>query len=151
MMEKSESPVSPSPSVLQHASPARTGSPNANATCDAERRTDATEPEATGAEPDTTTPPQAVLQRVSSSSISSTSIPPNVPVISLAHSKPPLPPMTALHPVPPAIRHGPVELRLAHLSSLSSAGPPTALLPPAFLNTHPFISRLGIKHTTVTS
>ncbi|XDV36559.1 hypothetical protein PO909_006310 [Leuciscus waleckii] len=92
MMEKSESPVSPSPSVLQHASPARTGSPDANATRDAERRTDATEPEATRGEP---------------------AIPPNVPVISLAHTKPPLPPMTALHP---------------------------ALLPPAFLNTHPFIS-----------
>lgn len=33
-----------------------------------------------------------------------------------------------------------MELRLAHLSSLSGAGPPTALLPPAFLHTHPFIS-----------
>ncbi|XP_077101711.1 protein lyl-1 [Siphateles boraxobius] len=135
MMEKSESPASPSPSVLQHASPARTGSPDANATRDAESRTAATEPEATGAEPDPTTPPRGAFQRVSS--ISSTSIPPNVPVISLAHSKLPLPPMTALHPVPPPLRHGPVELRLAHLSG---TGPPAALLPPAFLHTHPFIS-----------
>ncbi|KAG1934210.1 protein lyl-1 [Pimephales promelas] len=127
MMEKSESPVSPSPPVLQHASPARTGSPDANV----ESRTDATDPEAAAAEPDAATP-----QRVSP--ISSTSIPPNVPVISLAHSKPPLPPMTALHPVPPPLRHGPVELRLAHLSG--AAGPPAALLPPAFLHTHPFIS-----------
>ncbi|KAK7154721.1 hypothetical protein R3I93_009614 [Phoxinus phoxinus] len=130
MMEKSVTPP-----VSPPASPARTGSPDADATRDAESRTDATEPEAAGPEPDPTTPPRGALQRTSS--ISSTSIPPNVPVISLAHSKPPLPPMTALHPVPPPLRHGSVELRLAHLSG---AGPPTALLPPAFLHTHPFIS-----------
>ncbi|XP_048056829.1 protein lyl-1 [Megalobrama amblycephala] len=158
MMEKNESPVSPSsasPSVLQRVSPARTGSPEANVTRDADTIAATTESEATGAETDPTTPPRrsppaastvSSGERVSSSSSSSTSIPPNIPVISLAHSKPPLPPLpmlaaplTALHPAP-TLPHGPAELRLAQLSSMSGAGPPTALLPPPFLQTHPFIS-----------
>lgn len=162
MMEKSDPPVSPSspsPSVLQHISPARMSSPDANTARDAESRTDTTasaaEPEAIGAETDQTTPPrlsppvtstESSGECVSSSSSSSTSLPPNIPVISLAHSKPPLPPLSmlsaplrALHPAP-RLPHGPPELRLAHLSSLSSPGPPAALLPPPFLQTHPFIS-----------
>ncbi|XP_073707244.1 uncharacterized protein [Garra rufa] len=158
MMEKNEPPVSPSspsPSVLQHVIPARMSSPDANASREAESRTDATpsaaEPEATGAEMDQATTPRqsspvtstdSGAERVSSSSSSSTSLPPNIPVISLAHSKPPMPPLsmlTALHPAP-HLPHGPAELRLAQLSSLSGAGPAAALLPPPFLQTHPFIS-----------
>uniref|UniRef100_A0A8C2BU82 Stem cell protein n=1 Tax=Cyprinus carpio TaxID=7962 RepID=A0A8C2BU82_CYPCA len=157
MMEKNETPVSPSspsPSVLQHVSPARMSSPDVNAARDAESRTDTTpsaaEPEATGADTDQTTPPRRSPPITSTESggerVSSTSLPPNIPVISLAHSKPPLPPLSmlsaplrALHPAP-RLPHGPTELRLAQLSSLSSAGPTAALLPPPFLQTHPFIS-----------
>ncbi|KAL1273469.1 hypothetical protein QQF64_029331 [Cirrhinus molitorella] len=151
-MEKNEPPVSPSsppPSVLQNVSPAHVSSPDANASRDAESRADAAEPEAAEAEMDPArTPRQSPPvtstdlsgERVSSSS--STSLPPNIPVISLAHSKPPMPPLsllTALHPVP-HLSHGPAELRLAQLSSLSGAGSAAALLPPPFLQTHPFIS-----------
>ncbi len=60
MMEKNEpdiSPSSPSPSVLQPVSPARSSSPNTAR--DAESRTDAVEPEASAAEtpPDGAPPP----------------------------------------------------------------------------------------------
>ncbi|XP_016326847.1 protein lyl-1 [Sinocyclocheilus anshuiensis] len=124
MMEKNEPAISPSSqslSVLQNVSPARMSLPEANAARDAESPTDsrpsAAEPEATGAEPRPSPPV--------------TSLPPNIPVISLAHSKPPLPPLsmlTALHPAP-RLLHGPTELR-----------PAAALLPPPFLHTHSFIS-----------
>ncbi|KAI2663153.1 Protein lyl-1 [Labeo rohita] len=158
-MEKNEPPVSPSspsPSVLQHVSPARVSSPDNNASRDADSRTDATpgaaKPEVTGAEMDPATTPRQSPPVTSTdsggervSSPPSTSLPPNIPVISLAHSKPPLPPLsmlaaplTALHPAP-HLPHGPAELRLAQLSSLSGAGPAAALLPPPFLQTHPFI------------
>ncbi|XP_018942081.2 protein lyl-1-like [Cyprinus carpio] len=91
MMEKNEPPISPS--VLQPVSPARSSSPDANVV------RDAVEPETDPRQ----SPPAA----------SSPSLPPNIPVISLAHSKPPLP-----------------RLSMLRLS----------LLPPALLQTHPFIS-----------
>ncbi|KTF96317.1 hypothetical protein cypCar_00035234 [Cyprinus carpio] len=91
MMEKNEPPISPS--VLQSVSPARSSSPDANVA------RDAVEPETDPRQ----SPPAA----------SSPSLPPNIPVISLAHSKPPLP-----------------RLSMLRLS----------LLPPALLQTHPFIS-----------
>ncbi|XP_043086841.1 protein lyl-1 [Puntigrus tetrazona] len=87
-MEKNEPPVSPS--VVQPVSPARSSSPDASTAREAEGGPDAVEPE--------------------DHPRSSPSLPPDVPVISLAHSKPPLP-----------------GLRLA-------------LLPPPFLHTHRFIS-----------
>ncbi|XP_062852999.1 T-cell acute lymphocytic leukemia protein 1 [Trichomycterus rosablanca] len=87
-----------------------------------------------------------------------TSLPPNIPVISLAHSKPPLPPiplpatqLTALHPIP-TIPHGPGELRLAQLASLSggptaTAPPPGALLSHQYLPGHPLLSSSFLSPT----
>ncbi|KAF4111757.1 protein lyl-1 [Onychostoma macrolepis] len=116
MMEKNEPSISPSsPSVLQPVSPARSSSPDANAARDAESRTDAVKPEASAAETDPRRSPPAA------SASSPPALPPNIPVISLAHSKPPLPALSMLTGLRPA------ELRLS-------------LLPPPFLQTHPFIS-----------
>ncbi|XP_066519717.1 protein lyl-1 [Hoplias malabaricus] len=95
----------------------------------------------------------------SSSSPSPAPLPPNIPVISLAHSKPPLPhiPMpaphlTALHPIP-TLPHGPGELRLAQLASLSGVSPtasvptPGALLPHQYLPGHPLLSSSFLGHS----
>lgn len=136
-MEKSVPPSSSPPSP--HPSPPHTSSPDAD---------DALKPAET-TRSETVTPPQQSPPTSStdsthiSSSSPSTALPPDIPVINLGHSKPPLPPlpmlappMTALHPAPP---HRPAELRLARLSSLSGAAA-AVLLPPAFLQTHPFIN-----------
>lgn len=98
----------------------------------------------------TSTPTTIVLSSPPSSS--PVPLPPNIPVISLAHSKPPLPPihipaaqLTALHPIP-TVPHGPGELRLAQLAALS--GGPTATVPPSrsllphqYLSGHPLFNR----------
>lgn len=94
------------------------------------------------------------------SSSSSSPLPPHIPVISLGHSKPPLPltntPLTALHPIPNLL-HGPHgDLRRAQLtclpvtstgaagSSAVSGGPsapsPGPLLPQQYLSAHPFFT-----------
>lgn len=114
-------------------------------------------------EPDTS-PPHTSISSTSTSTSTSTIVlfspptsspaplPPNIPVISLAHSKPPLPPipipaaqLTALHPIP-TVPHGPGELRLAQLAALS--GGPTAMVPPSrallhhqYLPGHPLLNR----------
>ncbi|XP_044046547.1 T-cell acute lymphocytic leukemia protein 1 isoform X2 [Siniperca chuatsi] len=93
-------------------------------------------------------------------SSSSSTLPPHIPVISLGHSKPPLPlsntPLTALHPIPNLL-HGPhVDLRRSQLTCLPVAGPaasgssagsggpsapsPGHLLPQQYLPTHPFFT-----------
>ncbi|XP_063739282.1 protein lyl-1 isoform X2 [Eleginops maclovinus] len=91
---------------------------------------------------------------VSSLSSSSSSLPPHIPVISLCHSKPPLPlpntPLTALHPIPNLL-HGPHgDLRRNQLTCLPiaspavsggpSAPPPGTLLPQQYLSAHPFFT-----------
>ncbi|XP_029950104.1 T-cell acute lymphocytic leukemia protein 1 homolog isoform X2 [Salarias fasciatus] len=83
---------------------------------------------------------------------SSSPLPPHIPVISLGHSKPPLPlpntPLTALHPIP-ALLQG--DIRRSHLSCLPVAGssggpggPPAASpgppLPQQYLPAHPFFT-----------
>lgn len=144
-MEKSSSPSSPphSPGVIQSIGPAQASTPDAN---DAANRTDPTspggdtEPTPTKAwTPRRQSPPVSSANSAPISSSPLTPLPPNIPVISLGHSKPPMlaTPLTALHPAPP-LPHRPAELRLTHLSSLS--GPAAALLPPPFLQTHPFIN-----------
>ncbi|XP_051562412.1 T-cell acute lymphocytic leukemia protein 1 homolog isoform X2 [Myxocyprinus asiaticus] len=161
MTENMEPPISPSsttpsPSVIQRVSPAHTASTHANNTKEtdshAEEMPSTDEPAATIAKTEPSQSETATSLSTTSTdssathaSSSSTALPPNVPVISLGHSKPPLPPLplltpplTALHPAPPLPR-GPAELRLAQLSSLSAVGPAPALLPPPFLQTHPFI------------
>ncbi|XP_071329397.1 T-cell acute lymphocytic leukemia protein 1 isoform X2 [Trachinotus anak] len=91
-------------------------------------------------------------------SSSSSPLPPHIPVISLGHSKPPLPlpntPLTALHPIP-SLLHGPHgDIRRSQLTCLPvaspggpglSAGPggpsapsPGPLLPQQYLPAHPF-------------
>ncbi|KAG9338787.1 hypothetical protein JZ751_025224 [Albula glossodonta] len=75
---------------------------------------------------------------------SSTPLPPNIPVISLGHSKPPIPmptpQLTTLHPIP-NLPHSPADVRLAQLTSLSTPVPPPGpLLPPAYLSGHPFLN-----------
>ncbi|XP_061087220.1 T-cell acute lymphocytic leukemia protein 1 homolog isoform X1 [Conger conger] len=67
----------------------------------------------------------------------STPLPPNIPVISLGHSKPPIPlplpspQLTALHPIP----------NLAQLTSLSTPmASPGPLLPPGYLPGPPFLN-----------
>ncbi|XP_048869707.1 protein lyl-1 [Brienomyrus brachyistius] len=83
---------------------------------------------------------------------SSATLPPNIPVISLGHSKPPIPPLplpspqlTALHPIPPRAL-GSNDIRLTQLTSLSAPAPtapvppPGPLLPPSYLPGHPFFS-----------
>nr|XP_046267413.1 T-cell acute lymphocytic leukemia protein 1 homolog [Scatophagus argus]XP_046267422.1 T-cell acute lymphocytic leukemia protein 1 homolog [Scatophagus argus] len=93
-------------------------------------------------------------------SSSSSPLPPHIPVISLGHSKPPLPltntPLTALHPIPNLL-HGPHgDLRRSQLSCLpvaspgasgtsaSSGGPsapsPGPLLPQQYLPAHSFFT-----------
>lgn len=145
-MEDEDPPCS-SPSVLQpdpaaHAcsTPAEHAEPRAQ---------EAQEPGAAGAEADSRRSSSSSGRSPRSTSTdsrrgsSSASLPAHIPVISLAHSKPPLPPLpllAALHPAPsrsPHPLHGPAELRLVQLSCLTGSGP---LLPPAFLQTHPFIS-----------
>ncbi|KAL6455602.1 hypothetical protein MHYP_G00354530 [Metynnis hypsauchen] len=81
----------------------------------------------------------------SPSSPSPAPLPPNIPVISLAHSKPPMPPipmpapqLTALHPIP-TLPHGPGELRLAQLASLSGASPTSTVPPPGTLLPHQYL------------
>ncbi|KAI4883898.1 hypothetical protein NFI96_020540, partial [Prochilodus magdalenae] len=99
-----------------------------------------------------TTPSTSTIVLSSSSSPSPAPLPPNIPVISLAHSKPPMPPipmpapqLTALHPIP-TLPHGPGELRLAQLASLSGVSPtstvppPGALLPHQYLPGHPLLN-----------
>ncbi|XP_056136323.1 T-cell acute lymphocytic leukemia protein 1 [Lampris incognitus] len=104
----------------------------------------------------TTVPPPvstAPLPLFSSSSTSSMApqIPPHIPVISLGHSKPPLPlpntPLTALHPIPTRL-HGPHgDPRLTQVNSLPAAGPggPSApstgpLTSHQYLPPHPFFT-----------
>ncbi|KAK2816909.1 hypothetical protein Q5P01_025100 [Channa striata] len=93
-----------------------------------------------------------------SSSSSSSPLPPHIPVISLGHSKPPLPlpstPLTALHPIPNLLHRPHGDLCRSQLTCLpvatpggpgSSGGPggPTApssgpLLPQQYLPTHTY-------------
>lgn len=91
-------------------------------------------------------------------SSSSSALPPHIPVISLGHSKPPLPltstPLTALHPIPNLL-HGPhgdlnrtqlACLPVAHPgSSVGSAGPPVPspghMFPQQYLSAHPLFTR----------
>ncbi|XP_022622606.1 T-cell acute lymphocytic leukemia protein 1-like [Seriola dumerili] len=91
-------------------------------------------------------------------SSSSSPLPPHIPVISLGHSKPPLPlpntPLTALHPIP-SLLHGPHgDIRRSQLTCLPVASPggprlsggpvgpsapsPGPLLPQQYLPAHPF-------------
>uniref|UniRef100_UPI0037E9AB99 T-cell acute lymphocytic leukemia protein 1 homolog n=1 Tax=Semicossyphus pulcher TaxID=241346 RepID=UPI0037E9AB99 len=91
---------------------------------------------------------------------SSSPLPPHIPVISLGHSKPPLPlpttALTALHPIPNLL-HGPLgELRRSQLTcvpvsspgaagaSVGAGGPsapsPRPLLAQQYLSAHPFFT-----------
>ncbi|XP_041789700.1 T-cell acute lymphocytic leukemia protein 1 homolog [Chelmon rostratus] len=93
-------------------------------------------------------------------SSSSSPLPPHIPVISLGHSKPPLPltntPLTALHPIPNLL-HGPHgDLRRNQLTCLPGASPGASgpavgsgghstpssgpLLPQQYLSAHPFFT-----------
>ncbi|XP_044201609.1 protein lyl-1 [Thunnus albacares] len=93
-------------------------------------------------------------------SSSSSPLPPHIPVISLGHSKPPLPlpntPLTALHPIPNLL-HGPhADLRRSQLTCLPVASPggpggsggpggpsapsPGPLLPQQYLPAHAFFT-----------
>ncbi|XP_077575244.1 uncharacterized protein lyl1 [Stigmatopora nigra] len=69
-------------------------------------------------------PPSSAATFTCSSSSSSSSLPSHIPVISLAHSKPPLaisnPPLTALHPIPR--KHPHLELHRAQLACLPVSG-----------------------------
>ncbi|XP_049577066.1 protein lyl-1 [Syngnathus scovelli] len=91
--------------------------------------------------------------RPSSSTSSSSSLPSHIPVISLAHSKPPLaipnPPLTALHPIPNKPPH--LELRRTQLACLpgngsgalpgSGGGGGPSMVPQTYLHSaHPFYS-----------
>lgn len=86
-------------------------------------------------------------------------LPPHIPVISLGHSKPPLPlpntPLTALHPIPNLL-HGPYgELRRNQLTCVPVSSPggfggategpsnhsPGPMMPQPYLSSHPFFSR----------
>ncbi|XP_022046305.1 T-cell acute lymphocytic leukemia protein 1 isoform X1 [Acanthochromis polyacanthus] len=91
------------------------------------------------------------------SSASSSPLPPHIPVISLGHSKPPLPlpntPLTALHPIPNLL-HGPHgDIRRSQLTCLPVVGPgasgasggpsaasPGPLLTQQYLPAHPFFT-----------
>lgn len=90
-------------------------------------------------------------------SSSSSPLPPHIPVISLGHSKPPLPlpntPLTALHPIP-SLLHGPHgDIRRSQMTCTGSGpglsgGPgvplapsPGPLLPQQYLPSHPFFPR----------
>ncbi|XP_027872677.1 T-cell acute lymphocytic leukemia protein 1 [Xiphophorus couchianus] len=104
-------------------------------------------------------PPATSTSAVPSSS-SLSPLPPHIPVISLGHSKPPLPlpntPLTALHPIPSLI-HGPHrDIRRSQQTCLTmispgasglsgspggpSAGPSGPLLAQQYLPTHPFLT-----------
>ncbi|XP_038148355.1 mucin-5AC [Cyprinodon tularosa] len=107
------------------------------------------------------TSPCPVPTSASTTAISSSSslshLPPNIPVISLGHSKPPLPlpntPLTALHPIPSLI-HGPHgDIRRSQQSCLTvvgpgalglsggpSTGPPGPLLAQQYLPAHTFLT-----------
>ncbi|KAM8879736.1 uncharacterized protein lyl1 isoform 1-T2 [Spinachia spinachia] len=84
----------------------------------------------------------------------SSPLPPHIPVISLGHSKPPLPlpntPLTALHPIP-NLRHGPpgdlrrcqrpcLPVANAGASGGSSTPSPGHLLRQQYLSPHPFFT-----------
>lgn len=108
------------------------------------------------------TPPCPVPPTTSTASLppssSSSPLPPHIPVISLGHSKPPLPlsgtPLTALHPIP-NLFHGPHgDLRRSQMtclpvshpgSSAGSGGPPAPspgpLFPQPYLSAHPLFAR----------
>lgn len=102
-----------------------------------------------------TFPVPPLTSKVSFSLFSSSSpLPPHIPVISLGHSKPPLPlhntPLTALHPIPNLL-HGPHgDLRRGQRSclptvGLAASGGPSApslgpLLPQQYLSAHPFFT-----------
>lgn len=108
------------------------------------------------------TPPRPFPPTASTASLplcsASSPLPPHVPVISLGHSKPPLPltgtPLTALHPIPNLL-HGPhgdlrrgqmTCLPVAHPgSSAGSVGPPAPspgpLFPQQYLSAHPLFTR----------
>ncbi|KAM4595320.1 uncharacterized protein lyl1 isoform 1-T5 [Fundulus diaphanus] len=104
-------------------------------------------------------PPAASTTNVRSSS-SLSPLPPHIPVISLGHSKPPLPlpntPLTALHPIPSLI-HGPHgDIRRSQQSCLTMVGPgasglsggpggpsnglPGPLMAQQYLPAHPFLT-----------
>lgn len=103
-------------------------------------------------------PPTTSTASLPPSSSSSSPLPPHIPVISLGHSKPPLPlggtPLTALHPIP-NLFHGPHgDLRRSQMtclpvghpgSSAGSGGPPAPSLGPLFpqpyLSAHPLFPR----------
>ncbi|XP_076026500.1 uncharacterized protein lyl1 [Genypterus blacodes] len=96
-------------------------------------------------------PPPASQPSSSSSSPTAAPLPPHIPVISLGHSKPPLPlpntPLTALHPIPHLL-HG--DLRRTQLSAQLTGGPggpggpsavsPGPMLPHQYLPPHPLYS-----------
>lgn len=103
-------------------------------------------------------PPTTSTASLPPSSSSSSPLPPHIPVISLGHSKPPLPlggtPLTALHPIP-NLFHGPHgDLRRSQMtclpvghpgSSAGSGGPPAPssgpLFPQPYLSAHPLFAR----------
>ncbi|XP_053273781.1 proline-rich protein 12 isoform X2 [Pleuronectes platessa] len=99
--------------------------------------------------PCTLPPPTAI-----SSSSSSSPLPPYIPVISLGHSKPPLPlpntPLTALHPIPGLLHRPHGGIRRGHQTCLTvactggpggpSAHSPGSLLPQQYLPAHAFFS-----------
>ncbi|KAM4583914.1 uncharacterized protein lyl1 [Odontesthes bonariensis] len=105
--------------------------------------------------PCTLPPPTTTTALLSSSS--SSPLPPHIPVISLGHSKPPLPlpntPLTALHPIPNLI-HG--DIRRSQQTCLPMVGPgasglsggpggpsaasPGPLLAQQYLTAHPFLT-----------
>ncbi|KAJ4945292.1 hypothetical protein JOQ06_013819 [Pogonophryne albipinna] len=86
-------------------------------------------------------PPTSTVSSLSSP------LPPHIPVISLGHSKPPLPlpntPLTALHPIPNLLHRPHGDLRRSQLTC-SSGGPsapsPGPLLPQQYLSAHPFFA-----------
>ncbi|KAI5108798.1 protein lyl-1-like isoform X6 [Silurus meridionalis] len=177
-MEKLEPTVSPSPalSMTDPLTPPNTHSPctsspaanEANGT-ESGASTNPSSPATSGANVEekstaaenATSPSNPSVPPISSStstvvlssppSSSPAPLPPNIPVISLAHSKPPLPPipmlgpqLTALHPIP-TVPHGPGEIRLAQLAALSgsptaTAPPPRALLPHQYLPGHSLLN-----------
>ncbi|XP_078137261.1 uncharacterized protein lyl1 isoform X1 [Sander vitreus] len=87
-------------------------------------------------------------------SSSSSPLPPHIPVISLGHSKPPLPipntTLTALHPIPSLLNGPHGDLRRSQLACLPVASPgasgghsapsPGPLLPQQYLSAHPFFT-----------
>nr|XP_057921519.1 T-cell acute lymphocytic leukemia protein 1 homolog isoform X2 [Doryrhamphus excisus] len=106
--------------------------------------------------PTKTTPGSRPPPPSSTAASSGSPLPPHIPVISLAHSKPPLAipntPLTTLHPIPK--KHPHLELRRSHLpcfhmsSSGGSAGSaggtlavsPGPMLAQSYLPPHPFFS-----------